>query len=197
MSKKNGEKSKTVSKLGSGLKEFGRKIVVSLKRRPHIIPGVVMAAAFLVYSLNLTDVSNTTAKIQGQGMGLCGFCTMLFSMLSFVCFLNAFPHRKKVNIPMLLLMFVMFAVIIYCDVHYMGRVMTAITRAENPIQITANTAYIADAYNILNVHIVILAAAAVLIVLLPIYSRLIRKINTSIDVEDNGSLAEIELSDEE
>ena len=37
----------------------------------------------------------------------------------------------------------------------------------------------------------------VLIALLPVYSRLLRKINTSIDVEDNGVMAEIELSGEE
>ncbi len=190
---KNAEKTKSLS----GLKEFGRKFIVSLKRRPQIIPGIAMVIAFLLYSLNLTDVSDTTAKIQGQGMGLCGFCTMLFSILSFVCFLNAFPHRKKVNIPMLLLMFAMFAVIIFCDIHYTGRVAAAINRADNPIAITTNTQYIVEAYNMLNVHIVILAVAAGLIVLLPVYGRLIKKINTSIDVEDNGSLAEIEISDED
>ena len=94
----------TMAKNPSGLKEFWRKRLVSLKRKPHMIPLVVMAIAFLYYSLNLTHISDTTARIQGQGMGLAGFATMLFSMLSLVCFLNAFPHRKKVNIPMLVLM---------------------------------------------------------------------------------------------
>jgi len=197
MSKKAEQKTKKLSGFSAQLKESGRKFIVSLKRKPQTIPGVVMAVAFLLYSLNLTDVSNTTAKIQGQGMGLCGFCTMLFSILSFVCFLNAFPHRKKVNIPMLLLMFLMFGVIIYCDIHYMGRISAAISRAENPIPITSNTAYIADAYNMLNTHMFILGAVVVLIVLLPVYGRLLKKINTSIDVADNGSLAEIELTDED
>lgn len=181
----------------AGVKEFFRKSIVSLKRKPHIIPGIVIAFAFLLYSLNLTDVSDTTAKIQGPGMGLCGFCTMLFSILGFVCFLNAFPHRKKVNIPMLLLMFVMFGVIIFCDKHYMDRIIAAVNRAENPIRLTEETAYIVDAHNMLNTHIIVLVVAIVLIVLLPLYGRLIKKINTSVEVEDNGSMAEIELTSED
>jgi hypothetical protein len=116
-----------------GLKESFRKLLVSLKRRPHMIPLLVFALAFLVYSLNLMNISDTTAKIQGKGMGLCGFATMLFSMLSLVCFLNAFPYRKKTNIPMLILMLVMVGLVIYCDIYYGGAITRATTRAENRI----------------------------------------------------------------
>ena len=72
-----------------------RKFLVSLKKNPQIVPIVALCAAFLEYSLNLTEISNTTAKIQGQNMGLAAFVTMLFMMLSFVCMLNAFPRRKS------------------------------------------------------------------------------------------------------
>ena len=173
--------------------EFLRKILVSLKRRPQIIPQLVLIAAFLVYSMNLTYISNTTAKIQGQGMGLCGFATMLFSILSLVCFGNAFPYRKKPHIPMLVLMFVMIGIVLYCDIKYSGLIVTALTRAENPITITKSTAYIAYAYNVLQDHMMVLGAAVVLILLEPVYGKLIRKINTNVEVEDNGNLAAIEL----
>ncbi len=185
------------SKSPSKVREFFRKKIVALKRKPQIIPMIVLAIAFLLYSLNMTDVSDTTAKIQGPGMGLCGFCTMLFSILSFVCFLNAFPHRKKVNIPMLILMFLMLAVIILCDMKYKSGILNAINRADNAIKINDNTRYIEDAYNMLGTHIILIGVSAGLIVLLPVYSWLLRKINTSIDVEDNGSMEEIELSEEE
>ena len=181
---------------GARVKEFFRKLIVSLKRKPQTIPMLVLAAAFIVYSFNLTDISDTTAKIQGSGMGLCGFATMLFSMLSFVCFLNAFPHRKKVNIPMLILMFVMIGLVIGCDIIYRTRILTAITRPDNPIVIDANTVYIASAYNMLQDHIIILAVAVVLIATLPLYSKLIRKIKTSVDVEDNGNMDAIDISGE-
>ena len=159
-----------------------------------MIPLVVLVVAFLVYSLNLMHVSDTTAKIQGAGMGLAGFATMLFSMLSMVCFMNAFPYRKKVNIPMLVLMFVMLGVVIFADVYYLGRISAALNRADNPIAITASTLYIAYAQWYVRMHIIILCVAIVLIVLLPVYSKWIRKIRTSVEVTDNGAMGEIDIS---
>ena len=100
-----------MTKAPSKKPEFFRKWMVALKRKPHMIAMFVLAAAFVYYSFNLTQISNTTAKIYGAGMGLAEFATMLLSMLSLLCFMNSFPHRKKTNIPMLVLMFVMVAVI--------------------------------------------------------------------------------------
>ncbi len=194
MAKTTSEKKPLGKRIGAGLKEAWRKFLVAIKRRPQMIPLTVLVVAFLVYSLNLMHISDTTAKIQGSGMGLSGFCTMLFSMLSMVCFMNAFPYRKKVNKPMLILMFVMLGVVIFSDVYYLGRIDAALTRAANPITITASTLYIAYAQWYIRMHIIILAVAIVLIVLLPVYSKLIRKIKTSVEVTDNGAMGEIELS---
>lgn len=177
--------------------EFLRRFFVGLKRRPSIIALVVLLIAFFQYSLNLTHISDTTAKIQGPGMGLCGFATMLFSMLSLVCFLNAFPRRKKPVIAMVVLMCVMFAVIIFCDIYYSNLVMTAITRPDNPIKLDASTIYIAQAYNVLQTHIVIECIGVGMIVLMPLYTKLLRKINTSVTVEDYGKLQAIDISGED
>ena len=182
---------------GSSMPEFLRRFFVALKRRPSIIALVVLLIAFFQYSLNLTHISDTTAKIQGPGMGLCGFATMLFSMLSLICFLNAFPRRKKPVIAMVVLMLLMFGVIIFCDVYYSNLIMTALTRAENPIVLDASTIYIAQAYNVLQTHIVILGVGVALILLLPLYTKLLRKINTSVTVEDYGKLDVIDISGED
>jgi len=182
-------------KTSGGIRESIRKSIVSLKRNPSVIPLVMLFLAFLYYSLNLTNMSDTTAKIQGMGMGLSQFCIMLFSLLSLVCMLNAFPRRQKPNFLMIALMFVMFGIIIYCDIHYTGAVMAALTRAESPIVLNETTAYIADAYNMLNTHMVMMGISAALVVLLPVYSKLLRKINTSVEVEGNDSMAAIELND--
>jgi len=176
-------------------KEAVRKFFVSLKRNPQYIPLVMMFVTFLVYSLNLTDVSNSTAKIQGSGMGLSQFAIMLFSLLSMVCMLNAFPRRKKTNIPMVVLMFVMFAVIIFCDFHYQNLIFAAVGRAENPIKITADTMYIQEAYDMLGLHMVLVIVTAVLVLLLPVYKKLLRKINTSVAVEYSEDMAEIEINE--
>ena len=183
-------------KAGGRKPEFLRKFIVSLKRSPQTIALLALVICFLEYSLNLTHVSDTTAKIQGVGMGLCGFATMLFSMLSFVCFLNSFPKRKKPNIPMIILMFLMFGIIFYCDNYYLGRITSALTRAENPIEIGPTTMFIQKASSVLHVHMILLGISVALIVLLPVYSRMLRKIDTSIVVEDNGTMAEIDISGE-
>ena len=183
-------------KKNGGLKEVWRKFLVSIKRRPQMIPLAVLVIAFLFYSLNMMYISDTTARIQGAGMGLAGFATMLFSMLSFMCFLNAFPYRKKPNMPMVVLMFVMLGIVIFADVYYINAIWSAITRPDNPITVTAQTSYIAFAEYYLRIHIGILAAAIVLILLLPVYSKWLRKIKTSIDVGDNGNMGAIDISGE-
>ena len=183
-------------KLKAGVKEFFRKKLVALKRKPQMIPLVVLAIGFLLYSLNLTHVSDTTAKIQLSGMGLSGFCTMLFSMLSFVCFLNAYPHRKKTNIPMLVLMFLMLVLLIVCDTFYMGQITKAITRPDHPIAVTANTIYISQAYDMLSLHRIIIAIGFVLTLLVPVLRKLLRKINTSLPMEEVGQMDEILLAND-
>ena len=183
-------------KKSGGLKEIWRKFLVAIKRRPQMIPMAVVIVAFLFYSMNLMHISDTTARIQGPGMGLAGFATMLLSMLSFMCFLNAFPYRKKVNKPMLVLMLAMFAIIIFADCYYMSLIWNAVS-GENAIVVNESTMYIKYAYDNLRIHVGILAVAIVLIALLPVYSKMLRKIKTSIDVEGNGDMGAIDISGED
>ena len=181
----------------SGIREFCRKRLVALKRKPQTIALLVMALAFLYYSLNLTQISNTTALINGAGMGLAEFATMLLSTLSLVCFLNAFPHRKKVNVPMLVLMIVLVGVVIYCDSYYGGCITTATTRVENQISKTGPNIFVARAESMLKVHTIILCVGLALVALLPVYGKLLKKINTNINVEGNRSMGQIDISGED
>lgn len=177
------------------LKELIRKFLVNLKRNPQYIPLAMALVGFLVYSFNLTVVSDTTAKIQGMGMGLSQFCIMLFSLLSLVCMLNAFPRRQKANIPMVVLTYVMFGIIAFCDYHYSNMIINALTRAESPIVLNEATMYIAEAYNMLGTHMILIGISAVLVALLPVYSKLLRKINTSVELEYSGEMAAIEINE--
>lgn len=179
------------------MKEFIRKFFVSLKRSPQNIPLVALALAFIYYSFRLTSISNTTALINTPNMGQCEFAAMLFSILAFVCFLRAFPKRKKPDKLMLVILFVMLAILIFADVVYLMRIDEALTRADNPIAITDATAYIATAQTTVSVHIVLVIVCAVLLVTLPLYAKLLKKINTSIDVEGNGEMDEIDISGED
>ena len=181
----------------NAVKEFFRKTLVSLKRKPHMIALVVFGFAFVYYSFNLTQVSNTTALINGPHMGLTEFATMLFSTLSLVCFLNAFPHRKKVNVPMLVLMIAMVALLIYCDIYYGNRITIAITREENRIDPTGKNIFITNTLNMLGVHKVILIIGTALLALLPVYTPLLKKINTNVNIEGNSNMSAIDISGED
>ena len=187
----------TVTSKPNPVKEMVRKFIVSLKRRPHMIPLAVFVIAFLVYTLNLSHISDTTAKLQSPGMGLAGFAVMLFSMLSIVSFMNAFPYRKPVNKPMLILMFVMNAIIIFADIFYIGAVNGVQGNEATRVAITKDTLYIVYAQYYLQMHIIILAIAIVLTVLLPVYSKMLRKINTNIEIEGNADMGAIDLAGDE
>lgn len=177
--------------------EFFRKRLVALKRKPQLIALCVLAVAFIYYSFNLSQISNTTALINGPHMGLAGFATMLFSVLGLVCFMNAFPHRKKTNIPMLALTFAMLGILIFCDIYYGGRIVAALTRAESPISPTGKNVFVAVAQKVVRVHMILLIVGGALTALLPVYAPLIRKINTNIDVAENTEMSAIDLSGED
>jgi hypothetical protein len=188
---------KTKTTFAAWLKERVRKFFVALKKNPQSIPIVALVVTFLHYSLNLTSISNTTAKLQGRHMGLAAFVTMLFLILSFVCMINAFPKRQKPKIAMIVIMIVLYAAVIFADIHYLGRIVYAISRPDNPIKITSNTAYIAIAYNTVIINIVLVAVTTICMILEPVIAKLVKKINTSIDVEGSGDIASIDIADEE
>ena len=176
-----------------GIKEVIRKFLVSLKRRPQIIPGVFLLIAFLYYSLNLTCVSDTLSMIQGSMMGFCEFVTMLCSILVFVCFLNSYPRRQKPHIGFIVLTYLMLAAIIVADITFRARILTAVTRETNCIQLTD---YITKAYAVLFNHIILVIVAAALNLTMPLYGRLLKKINTSIEVEGNNDMESIDFSED-
>ena len=181
--------------LSSKLKEAVRRIFVFLKKKPDIIPILARTVSFLIYSLNLTSVSNTTAKIYGAHMGLCSFVTMLFMILSFVCMLGAYPKRQKPKWIMIALATVMYLAVIGADILYYIRIETALTRAENPIKLTESTMYIWEAQNLMVTHIISLVVVIACMYLEPVFAKLFKKINTSVEIESND-VAEIELSEE-
>ncbi|MBR2930758.1 MAG: hypothetical protein IKC32_05965 [Clostridia bacterium] len=183
--------------IGAWFAEAFRKLLVSLKKSPSVIPLLALVVAFVEYSLNLTAISDTTAKIQGANMGLTSFVTMLFMILSFVCMFSAYPKRKKPNYLLMALMLVLYSAVIVADVMYIDRIVNAITRADNPIKITTSTAYILTAQNVLTVHIVLIAITMVMVVLEPLFAKLLKKINTTVELEAAAEISSLDLAEEE
>ena len=172
------------------IKEFIRKIIVKLKKNPSVIPLGMLLVSFVVFSFNLTAISNTTIRLLGKGMGLSEFISMLISILTILCVLNAFPKRKKPNWPMVIISIVFCGIVIGADLVYLNCILTT------DIPITPETIFILDAYDIISLHVVLMAITAVTIILEPVFAKLLKKINTSVDLEDTN-VGNIELADEE
>ncbi len=181
-----------------GFKEFIRKRIVTLKHKPQLIPMLMLVVTFLYYSLNLTNISNATATINKFPMGLCGFIAMLFSMLALVCFMNSFPSRKPVNKPMLILMIVMMLGVLAGDVIYFKTVVDSLGSflgGGGNIDDKLNIA--SKAIQVLWYHGILILISLGLVALMPVYSKLIRKINTSIEVEAGEEMGAIDVAAED
>ena len=178
-------------------RESRRRFFVALKRKPQNIPLIMVTCCFIWYSFNLSLISFTTTKVQAD-TGFMGFVIMLLSILAVVCCMRAFPYRKKTAISMLILVFVLMSVILLCDILY----LTTVAGKMNDGTITLKTlsaddyANVEKTWSVMIAHSVMLGIAAVLVAILPVYRKWIRKINTSIEVEETAEMEAIDISGE-
>lgn len=194
---KNNNKKNKSSTFGAWLKERVRKFLVTLKKNPQLIPLASLAVAFFYYSFNLSSISKSSLAINKPFMGLSSFATMLFMILSFVCMLNAFPKRQKPKLPMIIIMMVLYAVVIFADIVYLNAVNYAFEPEYWNKQSLLEQYHIATAYNTALVHIILVGVTIVLVLLEPVFAKLLKKIKTSIDVEGSGNIGKIDIADED
>ena len=83
------------------------------------------------------------------------------------------------------------------DVHYLTKISWALYREVNPIPLTESTMYIYDSYNTILVHIILVAVTIICVVLEPVFAKLFKKINTSIEIEGSGNIQNIDISAED
>ena len=199
----NPEQPSKASKVGAGIKEWFRKFVVNLKRRPMNIAFFVLIVSTLLNLFFLGSYAQV-AVIPAYGeawQGLCVFVNQLFCILSLMLFLNSFPQReKKPKTAMLVVYFVFIAVMLALDIYLYivwGQNFTADRKAGSYFNRPAS---FKDAYGIASVgvlvHAIILAIAAVLTATYPLYGKLINKINTKKEVEATEIKEEIDTSAE-
>ncbi len=182
------------------IKEFFRKFMVGLKRRPHNIAMVIYVVALLVYTLNLTAVSNSTAYINKENMGICQFVAVLFSILGFVCMINVYPRRHKPNYVMLAIFFVMMIAVIACDFVYRSQLIDGIYINNADKYFTSSFQekykYLFTVKGMLIAHVILIGIASLAFGLAPFIGKLLAKINTSVNVEYNTEMGAIEREDE-
>jgi hypothetical protein len=166
------------------IKEWFRKRMVTLKRKPHNIPLTMLVVSCLALNLKLTSYSDTIAQVNEPGMGVCLFVIVLCSYLSIISFMTAFPHRKKPKIMSIILVCLMLLISIGGQFIFDYFIRYGTELKTNPIKITPAKAYILVAKQTCGVHIILLSFTLFLIMTMPLYTRFLKKVNTAIEVEE-------------
>ena len=171
---------------GAAVKEWFRKFVVKLKRQTHMIPLVVLLISTVVELCTLNLLSDVVSSLRAEvdWIGLLVFISTLVSILVLVTYLNAFPKRKKPNIVFLVMTFVEMAIIIVMDILYYIKI--------DP----KNIAGVPPAQGAALAHVILVGISAVLLATLPLYKKLLMKINTRKVLESTDFSGEIDTSAE-
>lgn len=178
-------------KASKGVKEWFRKKIVGLKRSPQNVALLFLAVTTVYFMLALYRISMAIDKVAGQKgiettIGICIFVTTLLSLLVLVSFLNAFPKRKKPNIFFIVLVFLMIGAMVACDIVYyvqMNDIMSLPDYQSTKKEVVEIISLITTGQTYIIVHVVLLGISAVVFALLPLYSKLINKINTKVELE--------------
>jgi hypothetical protein len=181
--------------------EWFRKQIVALKRRPSNIPFFVQAVILVVFSFNLTPIAETAGFAGIPYMALYSFVVFLASILIMVIFINAFPKRQKVKKAMIVLLFITMVLIILFGTLFALSIDIPFTREENRLDYETisedNKASIVTARSIIQIVLILQAVNILLLATLPLYSKLIKKINTTVKLNEGPTLSVVEHADEE
>lgn len=186
------------SKVGAAVKEWFRKRIVGLKRSPQTIVLVALFITTALWLIWLFTFSRTIAANSKADMcGLVVFINTLVSILIIALFGSAFPKRKKPNIVFIVLLFVFMAAIITCDALYYSQMSLYFKWRSNYSQADydANPWY-KQSLALAIAHIVLVGICAILLATLPLYKRLINKINTKKEVASNDMKEAIDVEED-
>ena len=147
-----------------------------------MIPLFMTFVTSVMYLLCLRNFSiNITSNFEIQLGGLAVFINTLLSVLVLALFLSTFPKRKKPNYILMGLVFLFYAVMIGMDILYYVKNLSYLdVKGEDGIEVVS-TFYSTLSATI--AHIALIAVDALLLATLPLYAKLIKKINTKKEIE--------------
>ena len=176
-------------KKSKGIKEWFRKRIVALKRKPQNVALFFLAVTTIYFMLSMFKISQAIYEVYDQEgvdttIGICVFVTTLLSLLVLVSFLNSFPKRKKPNIFFIVLVGLMIAAMIACDiVFYVQTEDILALPALQVFEAQATVAKVKLGQTYILAHVGLLAFSGIMFALLPAYKILINKINTKVELE--------------
>ena len=181
--------------VGAAIKEWFRKRIVALKRAPHNIPLVYMVIVSFVWLVCLFTFSQAVDASAANYTGIAVFLTTLFSILVLALFLSAFPKRKKPNIVFIVLVFVFMVIIILSDFLYYYMETTFLSTRDPSF--AAGKPFIGKSLTLSITHMVLVGVGIILLATLPLYKKLLLKINTKKVIESNDLSEELDTSEED
>ena len=175
------------AKFGAAVKEWCRKTIVKLKRNTKVIPQIYLAVIMFLWLIWLFTFSRTIAgmsKVEWGGMSI--FLTTLFSILAIAVFGSAFPKRKKTNYIMLGVLFAFLVIVILSQLLYYVKVNDYVLHGSDySADDLAKRPYIQQSLSLSIVMMVLYGIGIVLVATLPLYTKLLQKINTKKVLEEN------------
>lgn len=185
-------------KIAAGIKEWFRKFTVKLKHKPQNIPFVILLVTSFMYLCFLGTFSKfIVGNSSIKSLGIFQFVNTLASILIILIFLNSFPKRKKPNIVMLVLTFAVLALMIVMDTLFIVNVVDYGNGLRRGLEWFLEQDGVSESINCCIVHIVFLAITILMLALLPVYKKLLMKINTSKELASNNINEELDTSEED
>ena len=183
--------------IGAAVKEWARKQMVTLKRKPQRIPLLFISIVSIIWLFWLFTFSRTASRFSTiDYAGLSIFVNTMLSIVIIFLFLNAFPKRKKPNIALVVLIFVFMVAMIAMDVLYYYEVhkFIYIDKGVNEAGL-ASAPYALKSLTYAIAHIVLQGLSIIIFALFPVYKKLLLKVNTAKEVEGNDINETIDMVD--
>lgn len=166
---------------GAKVKEYFRKKLVGLKRKPEILPLLAIIVACMVYTFRLSNYSNASIYATDFWVAILVFTTTLFSILAIFTYMSVHT-RKGTNYIMLVLCVIILAFLAFSDVASYNSIAARIQAGIEAGQ--EDRPALARALKDLRAHIVSLGVSILLVVLKPLYGKLLNMIDTSVPDDD-------------
>lgn len=201
------KKPNVFKRVWAAVKEYGRKFIVKLKRRPMNIGLFVLLVSSILILCSLGNLSQLglCSQYQTQYQGLCVFIDILFGILVLVLYLNAFPKRSKhPKWVMYALTIVFMLILIGLDLYLY--IIWGKNRAADLIRAPGDDNYwnidpginkfFFKAVNSVLAHAILVMISMLLMVLSPVIGKLLNKINTKVVLEDTQLKDEIDVEED-
>lgn len=204
------------------MKEFIRKKIAGLKRSPQIIPILFLVISCCIYTFALGAYSTASLALYNEAYietiksmvdasfnvpglyrnpAIYVFVQSLFSLLLVITFLSVYKKGKRNNF-MYSITLGMIVIMIACDLLYYLSIDFYTAKYPVGYELPLTAERVSAMTNSI-VHLVSLVISLLAVVLMPVYAKLIYKIDTSVDDEYDRLMEQksdeemmIELEDE-